>query len=121
MNPQTQEHRDYGFVIGLVTGTFVGAGLAMWLVPRSASELRERMTESAKSLGKRASKQYQQDSIRVSETVDDSSRNVQGVYDDVAGAVASAAHEAERHAPAAKTDRAAESRKRSMKSMPHSL
>ena len=39
MNTQTGQHRDYGFVIGLLTGTFVGAGLAVWLVPRAAAEL----------------------------------------------------------------------------------
>jgi len=40
MNPHTQEHRDYGFVIGLLTGTFVGAGLAIWLAPREENEYR---------------------------------------------------------------------------------
>jgi gas vesicle protein len=44
MNAHTQDHRDHGFVIGFLMGTFVGASLAMWLVPRSASELRERVT-----------------------------------------------------------------------------
>jgi gas vesicle protein len=44
--------------MGLFTGTFVGAGLAMWLVPRLASEVRQRMTDSARSLGEHASEQY---------------------------------------------------------------
>jgi len=57
MNAPTQEHRGHGFVIGLLTGTFVGAGLMMWFAPRTASELRERVTDSAKRLGKRASEQ----------------------------------------------------------------
>ena len=61
----TQEHRDYGFVIGLFTGTVVGAGLAIWLVPRLGSELRERVTGSARRFGQRASEQYQQASTRV--------------------------------------------------------
>jgi len=55
MNRLTREHHGYGFVIGLLTGTFVGAGLAMWLAPRSASELRHRVTDSAMRLRKRAS------------------------------------------------------------------
>jgi gas vesicle protein len=42
MNTHTHERRDYGFVIGLLTGTFVGAGLALWLAPPSGSELRGR-------------------------------------------------------------------------------
>ncbi|OFW18846.1 MAG: hypothetical protein A3H97_14345 [Acidobacteria bacterium RIFCSPLOWO2_02_FULL_65_29] len=51
MNAHTQAHRDYGFAIGLLTGTFVGADLAMWFAPRVASELRRRVTDSARSLG----------------------------------------------------------------------
>ena len=70
MNAHTREHRDYGFVIGLLTGTFVGAGLAMWLAPPSASELRRRMTDSARSPGKRIAEQDQQGSARIGETVD---------------------------------------------------
>ena len=117
MNAQTREHRDYGFVIGLVTGTFVGAGLAVWFAPRLASELRERLTDSARSLGNRASDRYQQASTRVGEVVDEITRKGQGVRDDVAGAVARGArevargahevergaHEVERYAKAAKS------------------
>ncbi len=113
MNAQTQEHQDYGFVIGVLTGTFVGAGLMMWLAPRMASELRERMTDSAKTLGRRASDQYQQASTRVGETVDELTRKGQDVRDDVADTVARDAHEVERDAIAAKTDRVTETRKHS--------
>ena len=105
MNAHSQDHRDYGFVIGLLTGTFVGAGLAMWLAPRAASELRERMTDSARRLGRRASEQYQQASARVGEAVEELTRKGQGVRDDVAEAVARGAHEVERQARAAKSDR----------------
>ncbi|MEQ1573926.1 MAG: YtxH domain-containing protein [Vicinamibacterales bacterium] len=104
MNVQTQEHRhrDFGFVIGLATGTLVGAGLAMWLAPRSAAELRERLTDSAKGLGQRASERYQQAGARVGEAVDELARAGQGVRNDVADAVARGAHEVERFATAAK-------------------
>ena len=105
MNGQTQEHRDHGFMIGLLAGTCVGAGLAMWLAPRLASELRERGTDSARSLGERASEQYQQASIRVGEAVGELTRKGQDVRDDVAEAVARGAHEVERFAAAARTDR----------------
>lgn len=119
------EHRDYGFAIGLLTGTFVGVGLLMWLAPRSASELREQMTDSAKSLRKRASEQYQQASNRVGETVDELTRKGQDIRDDVADTIARGAHEVERYATAAKTDRVAETRKHwpadLSASRPHSL
>lgn len=51
MNAQRQAYREYGFILGLTAGTFVGAGLAIWLVPRSAAELRQRGTDSASRLG----------------------------------------------------------------------
>ncbi len=105
-----RQHRDYGFVTGLFTGTFVGAGLAMWLVPRLGAEVRQRMTDSAKSLGQLASEQYDQASNRVGEAVDEIVRKGQSVRDDVAGAVARGAHEVERYASATRSDRFAEAK-----------
>ena len=46
----TWTHRDDGFVIGLLTGACVGAGLAIWLAPRLASALRQRVFDSARNL-----------------------------------------------------------------------
>jgi gas vesicle protein len=109
MTVQTQQRRSPGFAIGLLTGTFVGAGLAMWLAPRLASELRQRMTESAKGLGVQASEQFEQASSRVGEAVSELTRKGQDVRDEVADAVARGAHEVERYAIAAKSDRVAES------------
>ena len=120
MNANTQEHRDYGFMIGLLAGTFVGAGLAMWLVPRLASELRHRVSDSARSLRHRASEQYQQVRDRAGEVRDDLIRKGQDVRDDVADAVAHGAHEVERFATAAKTERVAETRKHSAADRPAS-
>lgn len=120
MEEHTQEHRDYGFTIGLLTGTFIGAGLALWLLPRSASELRHRMSDSARSLGQRASDHYQKANTRAVEALDELTRKGQGVRDDVADAVARGAHEVERYATAAKTDRVAETRKDSAADRPAS-
>ena len=103
MDTQTEGHRDYGFVIGLVTGAFVGAGLALWLAPRAASELRERMTDSARNIGERASERFQQVNARVGEAVDELTRTGQGVRDEVAGVVARSAREVERFATASST------------------
>jgi len=60
MNSSEQEHSGYGFTIGLLTGACIGAGLAMWFAPRSAAELRGRMTDTATRLGQRASERYAQ-------------------------------------------------------------
>ena len=91
MDTQTQEHRHYGFAIGLLTGAFVGAGLALWLAPRGASELGERLTDSARSLGERASERLHEVNARVGEAVDELTHTGQGVRDEVAGVVARSA------------------------------
>ncbi len=67
MTSYTQSHPPYGFAIGLATGTLVGVGLAIWLSPRSASPLRERLTRSVRRIGQRTSDEYEQASSRVGE------------------------------------------------------
>jgi gas vesicle protein len=103
-NASTTEHRNYGFVIGMLAGTFVGAGLALWLAPRTAGELRQRMNESATRLGKRASDKYQQASAGVGETVAELTRKGRSARDGVASVVARGAHEVERYATSVKSD-----------------
>ena len=80
----TQQRRNYGFAIGLLTGTFVGAGLAVYFAPRLAAELGQRVSQSAKGLAQRASEQFEQTSDRVGEAIDEISRTGQNVRDDVA-------------------------------------
>jgi gas vesicle protein len=70
MKTHTPQHRNYGFAIGLAAGTLVGAGLALWLAPRLASELRERITDSARDISTRASEHYEHVSARVGDAVD---------------------------------------------------
>ena len=85
---QQREHqRDYGFVIGLVTGTVVGAGLALWLTPGSAAEARDRITDSARRVG------------------DELARKSYEARDRVAETVARGAHEVEGYATASRSDR----------------
>jgi gas vesicle protein len=47
-----------GFMMGLLTGTVLGAGLGMLFAPKSGSELRGQLSESASSVGRAASEQY---------------------------------------------------------------
>jgi hypothetical protein len=61
------EHRSHGFAIGLLTGAFAGAGLAIWLAPLIPG-LRRRVADSAKNLRNQASERYQQATTRVVET-----------------------------------------------------
>ncbi len=93
----------YGFGLGLLTGACVGAGLALWFAPRLASELRDRVTDSAKDIRQRAGDRYDQVSARVGQAADEVTRTGQDVRDNVADAVAHGAHQVERYAKAAKT------------------
>ncbi len=103
MSPETNNHRNHRFLTGLVMGTVVGTGLTILLVPRAASELGRRMSDSARALRKRASKRYEHASTRVGEAVDDLAKKGQSVRNEVADVVARGAHEVERVAKAVKT------------------
>ena len=87
-----------------IHGTVIGAGLTLWLAPRSASELRDRATNSARALGKRASEGYDEVSGRVGNAVNELARKGNRVRDDVAESVVRGAHEAEGFAVAVKSD-----------------
>jgi len=110
-SPQRQyEERDAsrgpGFLLGVIAGTCIGAGLAIWLSPRLASEIGERLTDSAREVRDRAGDALQRGSDRVGDAVSAATRKGQAVRDDVAESVARSAREVERYATAAKTDRA---------------
>ena len=91
-------------MFGLMAGTLVGAGLALWLAPGSASELGERVTGTAKALGQRAFDGYDEATTRVVSVVDELARKGSRVRDDVADSVGRGALEVERFAMAAKSD-----------------
>jgi gas vesicle protein len=96
-------HRDYRFALGLLTGTVVGAGLALAFAPRLAAELRARVTDSAKQLRQRVSDRYGDVSTRIANVATEVTRQGQDARDTVADAVAHGAHEVERFAKATKT------------------
>jgi gas vesicle protein len=47
-----------GFMMGLLTGTVLGAGLGMLLAPKAGSELRGAIGEQARNFGSKAQEQY---------------------------------------------------------------
>lgn len=47
-----------GFMMGLLTGTVLGAGLGMLLAPKAGADLRGQIGEQARHLGSVASEQY---------------------------------------------------------------
>ncbi len=106
MKAQTDTHRDYGFVVGLAAGTVIGAGLAIWLAPQAASELRQRVNDSARRLGAGAAGRYRDASSRVGAAVDGVTGAGQDARDGLADAVVRGAQAVERYATATKSKRA---------------
>ena len=108
MNGQMQDNNtNHGghFLMGLITGSAIGAGLAMYFAPRLASELRQRVTDSTTALRNAASERLQGVATRVADVVDrvadvadDVTRRGQAMRDDVADAVGHGAHEVGRGA-----------------------
>src|SRR4051812_17470416 len=97
------EREDGGgsFLMGLLAGTVLGAGLGMLFAPKPGSELRTRLTEQAGKLRTTAADGYQQASGKVTQMVDrgreayDRARQGAGsVAEDVAGAMPGAANPA---------------------------
>ena len=103
MNTRMQDNNmNHGgrFLMGLITGGAIGAGVALYCAPRLASELRQRVTDSTTGLRNAASERVQGVATRVADVVervadvaDDVTRRGQAARDDVADAVARGAHE----------------------------
>jgi len=81
------------FVIGLLTGTVLGAGLAMLFAPKSGSELRSQISEQAGSLANAAQDKYR----RVSGAAGDLAQRGRNLYDKARDAVSRGAEEAQRY------------------------
>ena len=66
------EREDNGgsFLMGLLAGTVLGAGLGMLFAPRAGSELRSQLSEQAGRLRSTAGDTYHQASDKVSKIVD---------------------------------------------------
>src|SRR6185369_14245915 len=79
------------FVMGLLTGTVLGAGLGMLFAPKAGSELRNQLTEQAGNLASQA-----QDGIRkVTET--DWAERGRDMYGKAKDAVTKGAEEAQKY------------------------
>lgn len=98
MNGQDRQTHDFRFLAGLAMGGVVGAGLALWLAPRAAAEIKARAVDSAKNLGDAVSERYREAKIRAAGAVDGLTRKGQGVRDDVCDTVVRGARDVERGA-----------------------
>src|SRR5690349_18866565 len=82
------------FVMGLLTGTVLGAGLGMLFAPKAGSDLRNQLSEQAGNLRDTASEGYR----RASEAAGDWAEKGRGMVDKARDAVSRGADEAQRYA-----------------------
>src|SRR5213595_3382410 len=81
------------FVMGLLTGTVLGAGLGMLFAPKSGSELRSQLSEQAGSLANQASEGVR----RAQESAGEWADRGREMYDKARDAVSRGADEAQRY------------------------
>ena len=67
---EREEEGGGSFLMGLLAGTVLGAGLGMLFAPKAGSELRNQLSEQAGRLRNTANETYHQASDRVSQMVD---------------------------------------------------
>jgi gas vesicle protein len=91
------------FVMGLLTGTVLGAGLGMLFAPKSGSELRSQVAEQAGNLANTASEGYR----RASEAAGSWAEKGRETYDRARDAVGRGAEEAQRYVREATSDHSA--------------
>jgi gas vesicle protein len=65
-----REDSSGSFLMGLLAGTVLGAGLGMLFAPKSGSELRNQLSEQAGKIRNTASDSYNQASEKVGQIVD---------------------------------------------------
>ena len=85
------------FVMGLLTGTVLGAGLGMLFAPKSGSELRNQLSEQAGNLANTASQQYRRATEAASEWAERGREAGRDIYDKARDAVSRGADEAQRY------------------------
>ena len=98
------------FVMGLLTGTVLGAGLGMLFAPKAGSELRSQLSEQAGSLANQASEGYKKASESAGqwaekgrETAGEWAERGKDMYGKAREAVSRGADEAQRYAREATT------------------
>src|SRR5437762_8000341 len=92
------------FVMGLLTGTVLGAGLGMLFAPKSGSELRNQLSEQAGNLANTASEGYRKAADTAGqwaqtgkETASEWADRGKDVYDKARDAVSRGTEEAQRY------------------------
>ena len=76
-----REERSGSFLMGLLAGTVLGAGLGMLFAPKAGAELRNQLSESASRLRTTANDSYQQASEKVTQATEKVTEKVSQIVD----------------------------------------
>jgi gas vesicle protein len=85
------------FVMGLLTGTVLGAGLGMLFAPKAGSELRNQLSEQANQLANQASEGYRKAATTANEWAEKGREKGREAYDRTREAVSRGTEEAQRY------------------------
>ena len=88
-----REEGGGSFLMGLLAGTVLGAGLGMLFAPKAGSELRNQLSEQAGNIANQASEGYR----RASESAEQWADKGREVYNKASEAVAKGAEEAQKY------------------------
>jgi gas vesicle protein len=85
------------FMMGLLTGTVLGAGLALLFAPKAGSALRSQLSDQAGNLANQASEGYRRATESASEWADRGKEAGKEIYNKTREAVSRGADEAQRY------------------------
>ena len=102
MNQHVDTGSLNGFLLGVISGGFIGAALTMAFAPKIAAELRQRVRTSAGDLREVAARTYEDTSTRIADAIDGIAARGESMRNDAADAVASGARQVEQMANASK-------------------
>jgi gas vesicle protein len=91
------QHEGNSFVMGLMTGAILGAGLAVLFAPKRGSELRTQLSETANSVASNASQAYRRASETAGQWVERGREAGEQVFRKTRQAVNEGAQEAQRY------------------------
>lgn len=92
-NEYEKDEGGSGFVVGLLTGTVLGAGLGMLFAPKKGSEIRAHIAEGANTVGRTASESYR----KAADTASNIAEKGRGLYDRARDAVSRGTEEVKRY------------------------
>jgi gas vesicle protein len=92
------ENGGGGFMLGLITGTVLGAGIGLLFAPKSGAELRSQLTTRANDLADTAAQGYRQATDTAANVASDLADRGRDIYNRTKDVVSRTADDAERYA-----------------------